>query len=99
MTSLQRLLASGQLVLRAEGYRTHGTGHHRTTILALPLVLGSEMTETADYLDACRSRRNTVDYDGIGVATEADVSELIAEAEMLGDVVHRWLAENHPQFS
>jgi uncharacterized protein (UPF0332 family) len=98
-TAYNAALQLATLVLRAEGYRTHGTGHHRTTVLALPLVLGSEMTETADYLDACRSRRNTVDYDGIGVATEADVSELIAEAEMLGDVVRRWLAENHPQFS
>lgn len=85
------------VVLRAEGYRTDGLGHHRTAITTLPLVLGDEYAATAHYLDACRSRRNTVDYDGIGIASESEVVELIREAKLLHDAVVDWLATSHPE--
>ncbi|MDZ4065038.1 MAG: hypothetical protein U1E22_10285 [Coriobacteriia bacterium] len=85
------------IVLRAEGLRTVGSGHHRITIAAFPLILGSRVQETADYLDACRSRRNTVDYDGIGIATERDVAELLAETAELRQTVEAWLKEEHPE--
>lgn len=84
------------VALRAEGYRTHGVAHHHTTIAALPMIIGHDAAETADYLDACRSRRNTVDYDGVGVATEADVLELIKEVGALQVLVLRWLKSAHP---
>jgi uncharacterized protein (UPF0332 family) len=87
------------VVLRAEGYRTAGAGHHATVIKALRMIIGSEANELADYLDACRSRRNTVDYDGIDVATEADVAELIAEVHGLQVMVVGWLAEHHPDLA
>ncbi|GAB4262415.1 MAG: hypothetical protein Kow00122_18860 [Thermoleophilia bacterium] len=79
-TAYNATLQLATVVLRAEGLRTRGSGHHHTTIRALPLVLGESVGGTADYLDACRSRRNTLDYHGIGIATEADVAELIEEA-------------------
>lgn len=44
---------------------------------------------------ACRARRNTVDYDGIGIASDADVAELIAEARSLREAVETWLADKH----
>ena len=78
-TAYNAALQLATVVIRADGCRTVGSGHHRTTIAALPLVLGPHMQSTADYLDACRSRRNTVDCDGIGIATERDVDELLAE--------------------
>jgi hypothetical protein len=46
-----------------------------------------------------RSKRNTVDYDGIGVATEADVLELIDEATRLQGTIEDWLRENHPDLA
>ncbi len=96
-TAYNAALQLATVVLRAESYRTHGVAHHHTTIEALPAVLGSRIDEIADYLDACRSRRNTVDYDGIGIATDADVSELIREAEALRAIVLEWLERVHPE--
>jgi uncharacterized protein (UPF0332 family) len=96
-TAYNAALQLATVVVRAEGYRTRGSGHHVVTIATLPLILGPDLSETADYLDACRSRRNTVDYDGIGIASEADVSELIHEAEHLQVVVREWIAEKHSE--
>ena len=105
MMSLQRLSAKGRLrrlppaaseiadLLRVV---ERDLAHHHTTIAALPLIVGVEHTTTADYLDACRSRRNTVDYDAIGIATEADVAELLREAEVLREAVLAWLESAHP---
>lgn len=98
-TAYNAALQLATVVLRAEGYRTQGVAHHHTTIEALPLILGVEVAETADYLDACRSRRNTVDYDGIGIATEADVQELLREAEALRVAVSGWLKSAHPELA
>lgn len=42
----------------------------------IPLVLGNAKKDDADYLDTCRRKRNTVEYDCVGGATKADVVEL-----------------------
>lgn len=48
--------------LYAEGYRpTQNLAHYRT-LQALPLILGAKRKPDADYLDACRTKRNTVEY-------------------------------------
>jgi hypothetical protein len=94
-TAYNAALQLATIVLRAEGYRTSGAGHHWITFVVLPQILGAGRQETADFLDACRARRNTVDYDGIGIASDADVAELIAEARSLREVVETWLAEKH----
>jgi hypothetical protein len=95
-TAYNAALQLATIVLRAQGYRTSGTGHHWTTFAVLPDALGSASRSTADYLDACRARRNTVDYDGIGIATEHDVLELLDEAQGLRRMVETWLEETHP---
>lgn len=94
-TAYNAALQLATIALRAEGFRTAGVAHHRTAISTLPMILGPGLTSTADYLDACRSKRNTVDYDGIGVATEADVLELLDEATRLRETVEHWLGEHH----
>lgn len=96
-TAYNGALQLATVVLRAEGYRTKGAGHHSVTIMALATILGDEVRQTADYLDACRSRRNTVDYNGIGIATEADVEELLTEIERLRVIVLEWLRRTHPE--
>ena len=98
-TAYNAALQLATVVLRAEGYRTQGAAHHRTTIEALSLILGPGVTPVADYLDACRSRRNTVDYDGVGIATEADVEDLLRETEGLRAIIQAWLAETHPELA
>jgi hypothetical protein len=96
-TAYNAALQLATIVLRAEGYRTSGVGHHWTTFAVLPDALGPEAQATADYLDACRARRNTVDYDGIGIATEDDVHELVGETVGLRSTVKGWLGVAHPE--
>jgi hypothetical protein len=95
-TAYNAALQLATVVLRAEGLRTKGTGHHHTTLIALPLILGAGVRDTANYLDACRSKRNTVDYDGIGATSERDVIELLAECQQLRCSVTDWLEREHP---
>lgn len=96
-TAYNAALQLATVVLRSEGYRTSGQAHHWVTLTVLPALMNPKMQSTADYLNACRSKRNTVDYDGIGIATEREVAELIAETERFRDTVDAWLRESHPE--
>ena len=87
------------ILLYAEGYRPpQGLAHYRA-LQALPLILGSSRQADADYLEACRQKRNAVDYDNVGGATAADADELIQFAgDLLKDVLS-WLDANHPDLA
>jgi hypothetical protein len=69
---------------------------HYRTIQALPLILGQEKANDANYLDACRSKRNIVEYDYVGGATDDDADELIEYGKELRDDVMAWLKKAHP---
>ncbi|RJX16890.1 MAG: hypothetical protein C4575_14605 [Desulforudis sp.] len=75
------------ILLHAEGYKPERTLQHYRTIQALPLILGSSRKRDAQYLDACRIKRNTAEYDQIGVASKVEAAELITFAEDLRQVV------------
>jgi hypothetical protein len=63
----------------------------------LPLILGEDREEDAGYLDACRIKRNKVEYDYVGGASDEDAAELLEFVKALkGDVV-LWLQKNHPE--
>lgn len=64
------------ILVRSAGYRVKGQGHHMNTIALIPEFLGKDKKEYSDYLDTCRRKRNTVEYDSIGGATREDVLEL-----------------------
>lgn len=83
------------VLLHASGYRPEKTLQHYRTLQALPLILGAERKPDADYLDACRIKRNTVEYDRAGAATRADAQELIEFCNELRAVVISWLEREH----
>ena len=84
------------ILLRAEGYRaTHGQQHYRT-ITAMPLVLGASRKGDAEYLNSCRAKRNTVEYDYVGGASEDDAKELIDFLKGFKKDVLAWLKKQHP---
>ncbi len=86
------------ILLRAEGYRpVHGLQHYRT-LMAMPLILGDEKQGDANYFDSCRKKRNIVEYDYIGGASEKDAKELLRFAKDLRHEVLAWLKENHSEF-
>jgi hypothetical protein len=84
------------ILIYTEGYRPEKTLAHYRTLQALPLVLGAGKEESADYLDACRTKRNTVEYDYAGGATDADADELTKFVSDLRGEVMAWIKKNHP---
>jgi hypothetical protein len=85
------------ILLYASGYRPEKALAHYRTLQALPLILGPEKDADADYLDSCRSKRNIVEYDYTGGATDADAKELIAFVVDLKKEVIKWLKAKHPE--
>lgn len=87
------------ILLYVEGFRPEKTLAHYRTLQALPLILGPEKDDDADYLDTCRTKRNTVEYDYVGGVTNSDADELIAYVMKLKIEVLCWLKQNHPDLS
>jgi hypothetical protein len=71
------------------------TLQHYRTIQALPLILGPRRKADADYLDACRGKRNVLEYDRAGGATAEDARELIEFTRGLREAVIAWLEKEH----
>ena len=86
------------ILLHASGHRVERSLHHYRTLQALPLILGTGRQADADYLDACRIKRNTVEYDRTGAATHADADELLSLAIDLRKDVLAWLKSTQPGF-
>lgn len=84
------------ILLHASGYRPEKTLQHYRSIAALPEILGQEWQAETDYLETCRRKRNTAEYDRTGVATEQDAIELVKFCEELRQAVLDWLRQNHP---
>lgn len=84
------------ILLFASGYRPEKALQHYRTIAALPVILGDAHKDDAIYLEACRIKRNTVEYDTAGAATEHDAKELTQFAGQLRQAVLDWLKKNHP---
>jgi hypothetical protein len=83
------------ILIYVSGYRPEKALQHYRTLQALPLILGTNRRADADYLDACRIKRNTVEYDYAGGATKKDADELIEFTRELREDVRTWLHENH----
>jgi len=84
------------ILLYAEGYRPAKVPlRHYRTIAALPLILGAEKNKDAIYLDACRIKRNKVEYDYAGVANRSEARELVKFVKTLKEEVIRWLKAKH----
>lgn len=88
------------ILLYAEGYKpAKGSLAHYRVLSALPHILGKQRQGDADYLDGCRQKRNTVEYDYVGGASKAEADELIAFGRELQAEVCAWLREKHPQLA
>ena len=84
------------ILLYAEGYRPERTLQHYRTIQCLPIILGQHRHRDAEYLDACRAKRNRVEYDYVGGASDDDANELLDFARKLRGQVLEWLKTKHP---
>ena len=85
------------ILLYVEGFKSERTLQHYRTIQAMPLILGEDRKKDAQYLDACRSKRNIAEYDRVGVVTEQDADELVEFIiEFKNDVIN-WLKKHRPE--
>ena len=84
------------ILLHSSGYRAVAAQAHQRTIEALPVILGDTWKADGEYLNKCRSKRNTAEYDMVGVATDNDVKELLEFTGKLKQTVIAWLQTNHP---
>ncbi len=98
-TAYNAVLQIAKMVLACEGYRVAGIGHHQTTFEALELAMGQHGASLVPYFDACRQKRNQVDYDFANAATETEADELVKKAEEFQTLVENWLRINHPRYS
>jgi len=90
-------LQVGKIAIACSGYRvTARAGHHAITFEAAHLAIGPEAALLTDYFDACRRKRNVIDYDNSSVATETEAAELLRQAGEFHALVERWVAANRP---
>ena len=87
------------ILLYSEGYKAERALQHYRTIQALPFILGQERKKDTFYLDACRAKRNVVEYDYVGAVTQNDADELIEFVKALKGEVETWLEEKHPELA
>ena len=85
----------GDLIFEVdEGVNT--LAHYRT-LLSIEYTLGEHRREDAVYLNACRAKRNTVEYDNIGGASHAEADELLSFAKELRIDVLENLQKKYPE--
>jgi len=84
------------ILLYSSGYRPEKNLAHYRTLAALPIILGTQRKDDADYLDTCRIKRNTAEYDAAGTVTQSEADELRTFAHELRVDVIAWLKASHP---
>ncbi|HEY2003359.1 MAG TPA: hypothetical protein VGG80_13630 [Acidobacteriaceae bacterium] len=74
-------------------------GHHAITFQAAQLAIGKTAATLTDYFEACRRKRNVIDYMHSSVATDTEATELQQKTNEFHQLVERWVATHHPQFA
>ncbi len=84
------------MLLYDAGFMPEKNLAHYRTLLSLQFTLGPERKADAEYLDACRVKRNHVEYDYVDGASETEAEELVAFAKALREEVVRNLRARYP---
>lgn len=84
------------IMLYAAGFKPEKNLAHYRTLLAIEFTIGVHRKDDAAYLDACRVKRNIVEYDNIGGASHAEAIELLDFVKELKEEVLEILAEKYP---
>lgn len=95
-TAYNAALQAEKIAIACSGYRVSArAGHHAVTFEAARLAVGSEVASLTDYFDACRRKRNVIDYDNSSVASETEADELLQKANEFLLLVEKWVDTNH----
>ena len=85
------------LMLYAAGYRPENTLAHYRTLMAIEYTIGAHRKNDAVYLNACRAKRNMVEYDNVGGASSDEAEELLTFARDLRIEIQNILQKNYPE--
>jgi hypothetical protein len=96
-TAYNAALQTAKMAVACAGYRVASVpGHHRLTFEGARLALGKPVEHLTDYFDACRRKRNEIDYTGATIATGTEANELLLHAKSFLDMVEGWITAHHP---
>ena len=96
-TAYNAALQTAKMAIACAGYRIASVpGHHRLTFEGAKLALGQPAEHLADYFDACRRKRNEIDYTGATIATTTEADELLLHAKAFLSLVEGWILSTHP---
>jgi len=96
-TAYNAALQTAKMAIACAGFRVASVpGHHRITFEVAKLALGKSAAHLTDYFDACRRKRNEIDYTGSAVATTTEADELLLHAKAFLNMVESWIATSHP---
>lgn len=99
-TAYNAALQAAKMSIVCAGYRLAGTqGHHRLTFEAARLALGASAGPTLDFFEACRRKRNVIDYDHASVATHTEAEEIVKAVKDFLELVERWIVASRPKFA
>lgn len=89
-------LQSATAALCVSGYRVRGQEHHYRVIQSLELTLND--AKIVARLDAFRKKRNRLNYERAGAASDREVEEIIALAKALRTAVLAHIKQHHPEY-
>jgi hypothetical protein len=99
-TAYNAVLQLATMAVACSGYRvTAKQGHHENTFVALRLAVGQPVAKLAQYFNACRKKRNKLDYHLAQIVTETELQELLEKAKEFQELIENWISQNHPQFA
>jgi SAV_6107-like HEPN len=96
-TAYNAALQSANMAIACAGYRvTAKTGHHKVTVEAIILAVGSAVKAHGDYFETCRRKRNVIDYTRSHVASDSEADEIVTKAREFHDLVEAWIDSKFP---
>ena len=84
------------MMLYDAGFMPEKNLAHYRTLLSLQYTIGEHRKSDAEYLDACRIKRNHVEYDYVNGASETEAQELVGFAKELRTEVVSKLRARYP---
>ena len=90
-------LSLATAVLAASGYEAQRQNKHQRTIECLAFSFKELPAEDVAFFDKCRQKRHVSVYDQVGAISDLEASEMIAWAQRLKAMTHKWLKRHHPR--
>jgi hypothetical protein len=96
-TAYNAALQTAKMAIACAGYRVAAVpGHHALSFECAGMALGKQVDTLVLFFDACRRKRNVIDYTGVQIATSTEAAELLHRAQEFTALVEAWIKASHP---